>query len=390
MLKQAAAALAFATLILTGCQENSYSSTRQAREEFSQDDIYGDASRDGARLLAELQAYVARNPLDYDAIAGQVYEIEAAAPDTPSAEAARKILVDVKAEYDAAAEREYRRVIDRARDLADIEFYDRALMRLEDFARKFPGSKATGSATEERLKISKAREAKSSFEVFVHNVDSFRAVNEYESVLEYIEKRKPKSLEGTPYQEKHQEYLAKFTAEAESFKGQKARENALPWENLPAGENSWRSHGGDWNVANGRIRGKHDGEDFGRLMMGRDDWKDYVIDMQFTLARGEFHLGVRGVRTSGYSHSYKLMDVCYGIQDTNQPVSMKLTARGDMVTIESPSLPGPRYVKITERDGSFKHSYGPICIFLNSGTEVEFTRLRVKHLERVTEPTARR
>jgi hypothetical protein len=64
---------------------------------------------------------------------------------------------------------------------------------------------------------------------------------------------------------------------------------------------------------------------------------------------------------------------------------MKVIVRRDMVTIESPSLDEPRHVKIAK-----EYSYGPIAIELNGSSRVDFTRFRVKHLSKVSAPTAQK
>lgn len=392
MLKQVfAGAIALATLILlfSGCQKDSDRPTRYTYREPSATDASALLNSDAQRLLRELEAFAERNPLDLEQIQSQVYDIEAIAPDSDAAEAAQRILKKVRTEYEAAAERRYRTAMDRAGELSDQERFNDAIVVLERFVREFSESSTSIEAQKERLKLMKAREAKSDFDLFVRNVDNYRAVDDYDGLAEYVKGARPDSIKDTSYEERLAEYLQKLGSEEESYRSRTLRENALPWETLPpAGEHTWRGHGGLWRTENGRIHGINRTDDYGRFIVGEGDWKDYVIDMQFTLRSGEFDLGLRGIMASNFSRTYKTIDVCFGLENRDQVVDMRVTMRDDMVTIESPSLPEPRYIKITERDGSLKHSYGPICLFLHRDSEVVITRLRVRHLAKVTEPTA--
>ncbi len=390
-------------LLATGCQQRTYYPDPYASDNSQQDPYGSNSSVEGEKLLRELEALVARNPSDFEAIEAQVYEIEALAPDTHAADSARRILEEVRADYDALAERKYKTAIDKVRDLADDERFNSAICALEEFVNKYPGSSSARKANEERFRLAKANQAKGAYDVFVHNLNTFRSVGEYERALEYAKERKPANLKDTPYEERLRECVEDLLAETQTHKNQKAREDALPWENIPGdGGNSWQTHGGTWQVEGGRVKGINQVDRYGRFMVGEDNWKDYVVDMQFTLRGGVFALGLRGlraadsepaygfrrVRATNVSRTYITFDVCSGLQNADRTIDMKVTVRGNMVIIQSPSLPETRYRK--EKALKDKHTHGPICIFLKRGAQVEFTRLRVKHISKVAEPTVER
>lgn len=397
MLKKAAlytltlSVLTFATI---GCQRSSYTPRRHSRRGSARAEDSRLSRTETASLLRELKSYVSRNPTDITQIQRMVYEIEAQAPDTRTAITARQILKNARADYEAAARRKYKGVADRARDLRDEERFENAMRLLRKFASKYADSRAAGEAQALCREISRSSDAKGAYQRFIHNMESFREVNNYEGALEYIKQRRPGGLKGTPYENKLEEYLSGFAASNEAYKGQVSRENALNWEALPPrrkdGTLLWRASAGTWQVASGTMRASNDEADYAHLMMGESSWKDYIIEMKFRTPRGEFDLGVRGIDIGPFRRRYKVIDICSGLKDRNGTVKMTVAVRGDMVTLQSSSLPEPRYIKIAERDGTLKYSYGPICIYLHRGGEVEFTSLRVKHLSKRTEATAER
>jgi hypothetical protein len=398
MLKQVFAAtliFAFLAVLFTGCQESNYPSrynTYRAPSETQSEGYSRNNRYKAAGLLTELQAHAARNPSDLEGAQAYVYEIEEAAPGTPVEASARKILEQVRSRLEEVAQRKYKKALDKARDLADLDLYERAMQVLEDFSGKYRGTASASNASDERLKYAKAREAKSVFKTLVHNANTYRSVKEYDEALEYIKKQKlQEQLKGTKYEQLFSQFKSKITDEAEENATEKARITALPWEDITnAGQRSWSSDGGLWTVESGKIKGINPNRNYGMFITGEDNWKDYIISLRFTIRGGDFDLGVRGKKVTQFRRTYKTFDVCSELRQKDRPVDMIVTVRSNTIAIESPSLPETRYMRLTEPDGSFKHTYGPICVFLHRGAQVEFSKFKVKHLGKVAQPTAER
>jgi predicted metal-dependent hydrolase len=402
MLKQVFATLCIAAFLalVFSCQESSsrprYTGYRPPSETQSRGQSQGrgytQRGGDVTGLLRQLETLAARNPSDLDGAQALACEIEETAPGSAAAESAGRIVKNVRANLEAIANRKYKAVIDRARDLADKGRYDKAMQILEQFAFDYRGTGVASTASDERTKYARTREAKSAYKVFVRNANTFRAVREYDKALEYVKKQKPdKVVKGTPYEERMNEFISELTAEAKSYETEKTRIDALPWEDLTRiGRRSWSSDGGLWKVENGKITGANPNRDYGMFLVGQDNWKDFILEMRFTIHDGEFDLGIRGIPITLYRRRYKVYDVCSELVHKDRAIDIKVTVRGEMIAIESPSLPEARYMKILEPDGSYKHTHGSICIYLHRGARVEFSRLRIKHLAKVGEPTAER
>jgi len=379
-------AFMFCIVLAFGCQRRSNQESRYSRYEKEDSD-----NAHAEKLLREMEIYISRNPRDVKGAQSRLYEIEGIAQDGIIAESAKDLAEKVRLNSEADALNNYKHVLDKAKDMADEGRFDMALRELDKFIDKFSSADCALQAREERQKISKISEAKSAYERFVLNIDNYRAVKEYDNALKYIVVKKPKGLSGTPYKQKLADYITKLYAEADKDKEQRLREGALPWEKLATEEyGSWKTHGGLWKVENGVIHGINRDDNYGRFMVGEDNWKDYVVEMRFKLVSGEFDLGLRGIPLSLGSRSYKTLDVCYGIDKSDKEIEVKIIIRGEMVSIQSPALEDARHIKITEQNGELKYWCGPICIFLRRGAEVEFSRLRVKHLGKVAQPTAER
>jgi len=382
-------------LVSAGCGQDSYYEEEACYDDSPQPEQRDNSREEAARLLSDLKSRAAGRSADYREMQRLAWQIDSLAPDSEEASSAKNILKTVKADHDKLAEDAYKQILDSVMDHADKEEYAEGMRLLEKFITEHSGSEAADKAHKASQNISKAMAARSAYERFVNKVTVHREVGEYSQALEYIKQQQPQGLEGTPYEDKLREFMVRFRLEAEGYEDRLAKEKSLPWEDLTKfGRSSWDSNGGSWDSGSGRIQGVNDSRQSALFMIRQGDWKDYVIDLQFTFKGSGFDLWLRGIEVEqtewqrmqyGPRRTYRSFDVCSGLKNPGGTVEMKVTVRRDMVTIESPSLSEPRYVKVPA-----EYSYGPLAIALNGGSQVDFTRFRVKHLDKVSAPTVQK
>jgi tetratricopeptide (TPR) repeat protein len=399
MLKQLMVGTLFLPILaffLTGCGEDAYYEDEAYYEDYAEPEVRDNSLVQAARLLGDLKSLASQRSPDFRQMQETAWEIESLAPDSEETRSAKALVERARGEYDKAAGTAYKGTLDNVMDLADKELYADAIRHLERFIESYPGSESAGKAQKAKANLSRAINARNAYDRFVNRLTIHSEVGDYSQALEYLKTQQPQGLEGTPYESKLHEFITRFKLEAEMYDDRLAKEKALPWEDLSNySMRSWDYNGGTWDSGSGLIRGSNDSPRRALLMVRQGDWKDYIIDMQFTFGGNGFNLLIRGILGEQTEYQrirgirpprfYRGFEVCSGLKNPSGTIDMKMTVRRDMVTIESPSLDEPRHVKIAK-----EYSYGPIAIELNGNSQVNFTRFRVKHLSKVSAPTAQK
>lgn len=325
----------------------------------------------------KIESMAQTHPRDRDFILSQIDDFQKDAVGTEYTDKANNLAGEVRKKFDDDARATYEKMAAQAKKLVA----DRQLRAAYDLLIEYPEE---FSATQWKPKIDKMIEPLEQEIDAENRLVSLRdEVNELkdknpEAALKRLDQY-PKYMRLGKRKEEWDQMYSEISARIKVIEDQRRKEEALPWEDLYTGGDmlKWTEAGGKWEVKDGCITGKYNGQAVGQLTCGTESttWDNFIIELEFKIVSGDLLvLGVRGKNTSQGS-VFDQVEFSPDEFPRGKFHSVTVEVRGKTIKVLKD------WSVVSTRDADPDHTKGFICFFIIDGVEVNIRRVRIKHLK---------
>ncbi|MFH1422947.1 MAG: hypothetical protein ABIH42_09590 [Planctomycetota bacterium] len=268
----------------------------------------------------------------------------------------------------------------KAKKLIAEEKYGEAAAVYEKYYNNFSSPDTAERIRDEIFKLRKSESAAETYQRCKYAAESWVDMGEYNEALKNIDIFL-QECQDTYNAEKILEYkkeIEKLKSKADVLAKQ---EEQMPFQNLLSEEfsRSWRENGRCWSEQNGIILCDNTESWTSTRAIGEDDWKDYIIEIEFEIVKGGFDLGIRGIPSGREGiRNYQLVDIANEVWSSGAYHVVRVEVRKDKVEISSSDMKEKRFIRLED-----KYAHGPIALFVREGSSAKFREIKIKHLEKV-------
>jgi hypothetical protein len=328
-----------------------------------------------------IESYAKRQPRQLNKILTQIENFKTEVAGTDFAKRADNLAAKARERFKLDAEATYRKLCEEANKAIMDGNVSEAVAVYGEYPTEFRSTEWQKKIDEAIEPLKAEAEANRRMETLREQVKEQLADNNPEAALALVN-RYPKYMRTASKKAGHkwQELHSDLSAKVKAIEKQRRKEDTLPWEDLFTGAdmNEWTLQSGNWELKEGCIVCKYDGEQHAFISCESPEspWDNFILELEFKIVSGDFLvLGVRGKNISGRSE-FDQISLTPDKFPQGKFHDLIIEARGDTYTLREKASN-----TLFTQAADTNYDKGFLGFFILPGAEVHIRKVRIKRLK---------